>query len=114
MRRAFDQRQTSCNSLVDKCVICLLRLLPRNQIVLRAVDEEGRRPVVATHDLSSWTDGDDLVGRWLRERIPISHRGARGSLFARKATDYDGQRLRLPVDVEHDAAARVCTDTWIG
>ena len=99
MRRAFDQRQTSCNSLVDERVICLLRLLPRDQIITRAVDEKRRRLIIATHNLGHRTDWDEFVGRGLRKRIPISHCGACGMLLAGKATDYDGQCLRLPVDV---------------
>ena len=114
MRRAFDQRQPSCDSLVDERVICLLRLLPRDQIILRAVDEKSRRPVLATRDLRQRTDGNDFVRRGLRKRIPISHRGAGGVLLAGEATDDDGQRLRLPVDVQHDAAARIRADAWIG
>ena len=99
MRRAWDQRQTSCNSLVDKRVICRLRLLPRDQIVLRAVDEKRRRLIIATHNLGHRTDWNEFFGRWLRKRIPILHRGPCSMLLAGKTTDYDGQCLRLPVDV---------------
>ena len=99
MRRTLDQRQTSCNALVEECAICPLRLLPRNQIIARAVDEECRRPVIATYDLGQRTDWDDLVQPRLRKRMPISHLGACSFLLAGKATDDDGQRLRLPVDV---------------
>lgn len=99
VRRTLDQRQTSCNSLVDECAICLLRLLPWNQIIFRAVNEECRRPVIATYDLGQWTDWNDFVQPWLRKRIPVSHLGACSFLLAGKATDYHGQCLRLPVDV---------------
>ena len=80
----------SCNSLVDECVVSSLALLLQNQIIFRAVNDEFRRAVIATHD---------LVRSCLPKGTLISQFGACSHLFAVKTNNYDGQRLCLPVDV---------------
>ena len=85
----FNKRQPSGQSLLHKCVVRLLRLLPRNQIIRRTVHEERRRPIVPLHNLRLRTHGDNFVEAWLRQRFPVSDVGTHGFVLAEKTAGDD-------------------------
>ena len=107
MRRSINQHQTSRDALIQERIVCALGLLPRDQIVTGPVNQERRCMVIAAYDLSTGTDGNNVLQIGLRKSFPVLRLRARGFLLAGKTTDDDGQGLRLPVDVKDDAAAGI-------
>lgn len=98
--------------MTHKALPRLVGLLPGNELVLRAVNEECRRLVISKLDLGKWAASLDLPEWRLRQcgpinttRIFIAH-----ARVARQAGDYDGQCLCLPIHVQDNAAAWVLPD----
>lgn len=122
VRRPFDQGQACRHPPGNQRVVCALTLLPRDQVVGSAMDQKRRHVgIAATRDVGARAHSADAVQCRLRRRISVLGGGGGGACVlsigpgaVRQPVDDDRKGLSFPVDVQHDAAARVREDARVG
>ena len=90
MRRSINQHQARRDTFLPERIVCSLGLLPRDQIVAGAMDQERRGVVIATYDLSTRTDRNDVLEIGLRKSFPVPRLRAGSFLLAGETADDDG------------------------
>ena len=105
MVRALYEGDAAVDALARQALVRPLALLPRDQVVGRAVDQERRRCVGPALDLGAGANDRHGRRRGLRHLVQRP-RVARAELrLAGEAVDEHREALRLPIHVQHEAPA---------
>ena len=110
MSLALNDSESSLDTLSPQSLVHPPRLPARNQVIVRAVKQEGWGTILAPHDLRERACGDDFrVSRW-GQGAPVRGGGRRycggggvgGLGFAGEAVEEDWEGLGVPIHVEEE------------